>query len=105
MSYRNSYLYILLELTGNLSYFKAMKATITSKGQITIPLRIRNKLGLAPGVVLEFAEDTPYLKAVPAFDDDEMRSVLGCAKTKLGRNSVQWLNETRGVAQMPPEKP
>jgi AbrB family looped-hinge helix DNA binding protein len=31
-----------------------MKATLTSKGQITIPRAIRKKLDLAPGTVLEF---------------------------------------------------
>ena len=33
-----------------------MKATLTSKGQITIPVKIRKKLGLEPGQVLEFDE-------------------------------------------------
>ena len=33
-----------------------MKATVTSKGQITIPQAIRQKLKLQPGTVLEFDE-------------------------------------------------
>jgi len=31
-------------------------ATITSKGQITIPVRVREKLGLEPGDRIEFVE-------------------------------------------------
>jgi len=31
-------------------------ATLTSKGQITIPLRVREKLGLEPGDRIEFVE-------------------------------------------------
>jgi AbrB family looped-hinge helix DNA binding protein len=31
-----------------------MKSTISSKGQITVPVEIREKLGLAPGVVVVF---------------------------------------------------
>ena len=31
-----------------------MKSTITSKGQITIPIKIRRKLNLKPGQVLEW---------------------------------------------------
>ena len=45
-----------------------MKATLTSKGQITIPLVIRERLGLRPGHVLEFDEKAPYLKAARAID-------------------------------------
>ncbi len=31
-----------------------MKSTVSEKGQITIPKRVRDKLGLRAGVVLEF---------------------------------------------------
>ncbi|MBE2205281.1 MAG: AbrB/MazE/SpoVT family DNA-binding domain-containing protein [Chthoniobacterales bacterium] len=41
-----------------------MKATLTSKGQITIPLKIRKRLALKPGDMLNFDETTPFLKAV-----------------------------------------
>ncbi len=78
-----------------------MKATLTSKGQITIPASIRRKLRLEPGQVLDFDEDTPYLKAIPVFDEDEMNSVLGCARGVLGRDSKQWLDETRGPIESP----
>ena len=33
------------------------KSTMTSKGQVTIPKSVRERLGLEPGVVLEFLED------------------------------------------------
>lgn len=80
-----------------------MKATVTSKGQITIPAAIRQRLGLTAGQVLDFDEQAPYLKAVLVFDEDEMRSVLGCAKGALGRGTKQWLDETRGPVALPPE--
>jgi len=41
-----------------------MQATLTSKGQITIPIHVRNRLHLKPGDVLEFDETAPFLKAV-----------------------------------------
>ncbi len=31
-----------------------MKATISEKGQITIPIQLREKLGLIPGQILDF---------------------------------------------------
>jgi AbrB family looped-hinge helix DNA binding protein len=76
-----------------------MKATITSKGQITIPVGIRVRLGLKTGQVLEFDETSPFVKAVPVFDESEMHSVVGCAKGRLGRSSDDWLDETRGPAE------
>jgi AbrB family looped-hinge helix DNA binding protein len=81
-----------------------MRATLTSKGQITIPARIRRKLGLRPGQVLDFDEEASYLKAVLVFDEEDMRSALGCAKGKLGKTSTEWLDETRGPAEPPEPK-
>jgi len=78
-----------------------MKTTLTSKGQITIPAKIRRKLGLHPGQVLEFDEDAPYLKAMLVFDEDTMRSVIGCARSTLGKKSAEWLDETRGSVELP----
>ena len=73
-----------------------MEATITSKGQITIPSAIRKRLGLKTGQKLTFDESTPFLKAVPYFDVEAMRSVAGCAKGRLGRTGAEWIEETRG---------
>jgi AbrB family looped-hinge helix DNA binding protein len=81
-----------------------MKATLTSKGQITIPSAIRRRLGLEPGQVLEFDEEAPYLKAVPVFDEEAMRSLLGCSRNRLGRTSDEWLDETRGPADEPADE-
>lgn len=80
-----------------------MKATLTSKGQITIPVAIRERLGLQSGQVLDFDETAPFLKAVPVFDEEEMRSVLGCAQGRLARSTADWLAETRGPVALPPQ--
>lgn len=84
-------------------YLFAMRATITSKGQITIPVRIRRHLHLEPGDVLEFDESASCLLARPAFDEREMRQALGCARGTLGMTTSQWLEETRGPVAHPPE--
>jgi AbrB family looped-hinge helix DNA binding protein len=54
-----------------------MTATITSKGQITIPLSIRQHLGLKAGDKLEFAETSPVLVARRAVDPEEWRRTIG----------------------------
>lgn len=82
-----------------------MKVTITSKGQITIPKRIRQRLNLQPGDVLEFDDSAPCLVARAAFDEEEMRGALGCAKGVLGMSSAEWLEQTRAKVADSPEQP
>lgn len=79
-----------------------MKATVTSKGQITIPLAIRRKLKLHRGTVLEFDEGADYLKATKSVDIGRMRAVIGIAREKLAGKSVEgWLEELRGPVRPP----
>lgn len=76
-----------------------MRATLTSKGQITIPAPIRRRLGLKPGQVLEFDESTPYLLAMPVFDEQAMRALVGCTSGRMAMTSDEWLDETRGPVE------
>jgi len=79
-----------------------MKATVTSKGQITIPLPIRRKLRLHRGTVLEFDESADHLKATRQIDPERMRAVIGIAKKELaGRSVAEWIDELRGPVQFP----
>jgi AbrB family looped-hinge helix DNA binding protein len=79
-----------------------MKATVTSKGQITIPLPIRRKLRLHKGTVLEFDEGADHLKATTRVDVGRMRAVIGIARKELaGRSVAEWIEELRGPVQLP----
>ena len=53
-----------------------MTATITSKGQITIPRRVRQKLNLKAGDQFEFDESTPVLTARRVVKRDEWEKTL-----------------------------
>lgn len=79
-----------------------MKATVTSKGQITIPLAIRRKLNLRRGTVLEFDARADHLRATKAVDVDRMRGVVGIAKEELaGKTAREWIDEVRGAVDLP----
>ncbi len=80
-----------------------MKATLTTKGQLTIPLKIRERLNLKAGDVLDFDENAPFLKAV--------RVILPEAWEEFGKTAVDpWgsmtmeevMNELRGPVELPP---
>lgn len=82
-----------------------MRATVTSKGQITIPLPIRRKLRLERGTVLEFDERADYLRATKCVDPDRMRTVIGIASKDLaGKSVAQWMEALRGPATLPPRQ-
>ena len=82
-----------------------MKATLTSKGQITIPLGIRQRLGLKAGHVLEFDETASCLKATRAIDPKAW-SQFGKKATnpwpKL--SSTQIVEKLRGKVELPVKK-
>lgn len=44
-------------------------ATLTSKGQITIPLKLRNALNLYPGTQLDFVLEHNGFRAIPVTQD------------------------------------
>lgn len=86
-------------------YNLVMKATLTSKGQITIPLKIRQRLGLRPGQQLEFDETAPFLKAIKVVDHRVWEKVRGVGKKRLPAGTIRdWLEQTRGPVELPPAR-
>lgn len=84
-----------------LSKYLKMKSVLTSKGQITLPKSLRDRLGLKSGDILEFDDGLPYIKAVPRFDADRMRSVAGRGRGQSTRSSEEWLDSMRGRVELP----
>jgi antitoxin PrlF len=66
-------------------------ATLTSKGQITIPVAVREKLGLATGDRVEFVEVGPGEFALKAATAD-VRSLKGMVRRPSTPVSVGAMN-------------
>ncbi|UUY03229.1 AbrB/MazE/SpoVT family DNA-binding domain-containing protein [Svornostia abyssi] len=54
-----------------------MKATVSEKGQVTIPKPLRERLGIAPGQVLEFEAEQGRLVATKRQDRDPITDSFG----------------------------
>lgn len=79
-----------------------MKATLTTKGQITIPSRIRQRLGLRPGHVLEFDDSVPYLKATRAIEPGVWKEFGKKARNPWPKlSAAQIIDEMRGPVELP----
>ena len=95
-----------IELSLSPTYFEAMKATISSKGRITIPLRLREKLHLHAGDQLEFDENASVLVARRVVNREAWESTLAdwrrsCAEALSihpwkGQKSSAILDDLRG---------
>ena len=79
-----------------------MKTTLTSKGQLTVPKSIRDRMGPRAGGVLEFDEQVTYLKAQRVFDEKRMRSVAGRGRNDNALSSKEHLDEMRGPVRSNP---
>jgi antitoxin PrlF len=67
------------------------KATVTSKGQITIPVAVREKLGLASGDRVEFVEVSPGEFTLKAATED-VRSLKGMVRRPARAVSISAMN-------------
>ena len=79
--------------SGN-SYHWRMKAVLSEKGQITIPKRLRDRLGLRAGSVLEFDEEQGRLVARKVTTGDELEALYG--SLDLGQSTDELIAELRG---------
>jgi AbrB family looped-hinge helix DNA binding protein len=83
-----------------------MQATLTSKGQITIPVHVRNRLHLKPGDVLEFDETAPFLKATKTIPAEAWEQFGKAATDPWGdRTVLEIMDELRGPVELPGSEP
>ncbi len=71
-----------------------MRTTVSEKGQITIPKRLRDRLGLRPGTVLEFEETNGRLVGRKLVLADHLDDLIGILDLPGGTDA--FIREIRG---------
>ena len=73
-----------------------MKATISEKGQVTVPKGCRDRLGLRPGTVLDFEAVGGKLVGVKRVTEDVFRKWRGKGRLPGGAGVDAYLARVRG---------
>ncbi|MBI1843860.1 MAG: AbrB/MazE/SpoVT family DNA-binding domain-containing protein [Actinobacteria bacterium] len=71
-----------------------MKAVVSEKGQITIPKALRDRLGIRPGMQVDFEERSGRLVGTKVVETNGVDSVYGMLK--LERGTDDFLDSLRG---------
>jgi len=75
------------------------QATITSKGQITVPLEVRKMLGVRAGDKLMFEDDETGVRVRPVRSQSTFSKYRGIGNPGIGagrKGIARWLREMRG---------
>ena len=72
-------------------------ATVSSKGQLTIPKRFRDRLGIRAGTVVEFREEGSSLVIGKARTEDPVTAVFGVI-SGVGMESDEVVAALRGTS-------
>lgn len=75
------------------------QATITSKGQITVPLEVRKILGVRAGDKLLFENDESGVRVRPVRSQSTFSKYRGIGNPGIGtgrKGIARWLRELRG---------
>ncbi len=72
-----------------------MNAIVAERGQVTIPKRLRDRLGIRPGTVVDFEEDSGRLILAKVIGNDPVTQVIGCIQLSQGTDDL--MSELRGV--------
>ncbi len=71
-------------------------AKITSKGQVTIPQEVRERLGLQPGDEIEFVEEAGAFRVVKRVSRSPFETYRGYLNHLAGKDPDALIEEMRG---------
>ncbi|MGH3808750.1 MAG: AbrB/MazE/SpoVT family DNA-binding domain-containing protein [Pseudonocardiaceae bacterium] len=72
------------------------KTKVTSKGQVTIPKDVRERLGLRPGDEIEFVEDGRGFRVRKRVAASSFKKYRGYLKHLAGRDPDELVEQMRG---------
>ncbi len=72
------------------------EATITTKGQVTIPKAIRDRMGLKPGDKIEFVEERGTVRVRKRAAAQKIDKWMGYLKELKGKDPDELIEEWRG---------
>jgi antitoxin PrlF len=72
------------------------KTRITSKGQVTVPKQVRERLGLRPGDELEFIEEHGVYRLKKCLPPNPLKKYRGYLKALAGLNPDEVVQDMRG---------
>jgi AbrB family looped-hinge helix DNA binding protein len=78
-----------------------MKTRVSEKGQVTIPKKLRDQLGIRMGDELDFDVEQGRLVATKVADQDPFDAVWGTLRLPAGMSVDEAIDEMRGPA-LPP---
>ena len=73
-----------------------MNSIVSEKGQVTIPKKLRKRLGLTAGVVLEFREQNGKLIGEKKIEGSPFDEWVGKGKLPFGDSASAYLKQIRG---------
>ncbi len=73
-----------------------MNSVVSEKGQVTIPKRLRDQLGLRNGTVLEFHAEKGTLVARKAAKEDPLEKWAGKGKLPFAGSVDDYIDTIRG---------
>ena len=81
-----------------------MSTLVTTKGQVTIPKKLRDRYGIRPGALIDFIAGADGIQLRKVVKRD-MKGVLGCLKNELSGNSIPTLlDDLRGEVVLPKKR-
>lgn len=72
-----------------------MNSILSEKGQVTIPKRLREDLGFAPGSVLDFSEENGRLIVKRIGDEAPTKNWRGRGRLPKGKSVDAYIREAR----------
>lgn len=88
-------LLMCLYIFSRISYYHGMLSRISEKGQVTIPKRLRDRLGIRAGELLDFHEEEGRLVAVKHVERNPVDAVYGILAQSHRTDTV--MEAMRGV--------